>query len=333
MIQDLVATFSSRKVFNEKKDIINPESFNIILEQGYEKMIMRDIDLYFVPGNGVSGQVLRKGDGYVYWDDLNRIRNHNNVNNLSPTYSTYIIKVGATSNTTTELKFVGDLVKGQELNLYITKDPEQAYGITVSLDKDKYVSLSGKYLFPVTSDNDWVRMRFISDGNTVYCDASEFGTAETPFFIKGVSDNTEVGNALMANNGTTKAINQYEAAFGKYNMSTRETGLQFGAKNTIFSVGNGLNEDKRHNVIRCLQNGNIEISDTNSAGEYYEKEYVVLQDRIVPKPEKAGQVLTSSTDDKFTWADPSTKFWVGSQEDYDQLQDKDKNTFYFIQED
>lgn len=173
MINDLVVTFSSRKVFNDYKDEINPESFNVILEKGYEKMMLRHKDLFFVPGDGENGQVLRRGDGYIYWSDLNNVYNHTGITNVSTVYSTQIIKLGDIDyRHTNELKFLGDFVKGQEITLYITKDTDKPYGMVINLN-NSIVSFTGEYSFTVAEDNKWLKLKFIYDGTTIYCESTE----------------------------------------------------------------------------------------------------------------------------------------------------------------
>lgn len=325
MIQELIATFSSRRLYNEHLSDINPQSLTFILENGYEKMVVMGQDLCFVPGNGVNGQVLKKGDGYIYWDDLNSIKGHNAVNNLGVLYSTYIIQIGSeTKDKKDTIKFVGSFVKGQSIELYITKDPSYEYPVTIAIDSSLYKSLSGKLEFEIL-ENEWTWLRFISDGETVYVDSKTYNsnTKGGCLFEEGWSSkegsDVKFENSIMASNGTTETKNAFEASVGKFNASSRETATKFGVGNTVFTVGNGLDADHRHSALKVYQNGNIGITDMNGSGEYYEKPEIILQD-----------VLTQTqTSDGSSYG---ANFWVGTQTEYDNISNKTKNTFYFIKE-
>ena len=72
----------------------------------------------------------------------------------------------------------------------------------------------------------------------------------------------------------------------------------------MFSVGNGKNDQNRHNAFEIRQNGDIYIADSSNGTPYK------LQDKM----------------DKI----PSVKFWTGTQAEYDAIETKDDNTVYFV---
>lgn len=329
MIKEKFLTFSSKRIYEQTLPEIDPESLSFVLEKGNEALHVYNTKFDFVPGNGVSGQVLKRGDGYVYWDDLNSVKQGIAVNNLGTIYSLYIIKLSATSaDTTQEIKFLGTFVKGQEVTLYITKDENSAYAPTITLDPESYVSLNGEYSFDVTDS--WIKMHFVSDGSKVYVESSA-KTIGNLQFIEGANDkdvDKTYPDALMVNNGTTEAKNPYEYSGGLYNASKRTTGTKFGVDNTLFSIGNGLNSNNRHNAFSIYQDGRIGIPDVNSSGEYYEKEEIILQDRLLPEGGNINQTLVK-TSNGTGWG---YCFWVGSQDEYDKISSKDSNTLYFVKE-
>lgn len=82
---------------------------------------------------------------------------------------------------------------------------------------------------------------------------------------------TANGNYSHTEGIGTETNNSGEHASGQYNVSN---------SNTLFTVGNGRSEADRHNAFEIKQNGDIYISDTNAAGEYYEKPMIKLQDAL-----------------------------------------------------
>ena len=81
----------------------------------------------------------------------------------------------------------------------------------------------------------------------------------------------------------TNANNMYEHASGTYNVSNSASTTFGDSGNTLFSVGNGTENEARHNAFEIRQNGDIYIADTNdtSTTNYYEKPMIKLQDAIV----------------------------------------------------
>ena len=93
----------------------------------------------------------------------------------------------------------------------------------------------------------------------------------------------------------TVTNNQSEHASGQYNVSNRK-GYSFdrvnGSGNTLFSVGNGISNDKRSNALEIMQNGDIYVlsGDTLPDGS---RTRVLLQDGIGTVP--TDQVLDETT--------------------------------------
>lgn len=87
--------------------------------------------------------------------------------------------------------------------------------------------------------------------------------------------NTNIGTNL-------NTTNDYEFAHAKFNVSSSATTSFGNSGNTLFSVGNGDDNDKRHNAFEIRQNGDIYIADTNdtSTTNYYEKPMIKLQDAL-----------------------------------------------------
>ena len=124
------------------------------------------------------------------------------------------------------------------------------------------------------------------------------------------------GCTTKANNGSTHtegyftvANNFGEHASGLYNASNSATTTFGDSGNTLFSVGNGTEDNARHNAFEIRQNGDIYCSDgTND---------VKLQDTIT---------ATAAN----TTALGGLKLVKLTQQEYDALTTKDSNTLYVI---
>lgn len=79
-----------------------------------------------------------------------------------------------------------------------------------------------------------------------------------------------------------KTQNSGEIAFSKYNVSSSASETFGDSGNTLFSVGNGTDDNARHNAFEIRQNGDIYIADTNdtSTTNYYYKPMIKLQDAL-----------------------------------------------------
>ena len=109
--------------------------------------------------------------------------------------------------------------------------------------------------------------------------------------------------------------NEGEFASGKYNNSASGSSTFGDASNTLFSVGNGNNNDTGvHNALEIRQNGDIYIANTDETTHtyYYQKDMFRLQDLIL--------------------ALGGLKFVSLSQADYEALTVKDPSTLYIILE-
>ena len=99
------------------------------------------------------------------------------------------------------------------------------------------------------------------------------------------------GNMSMAIGGNTKAQNIYEFACGYWNATSHNMygdnpdnnrNLIGDYYNTLFSVGNGINEETRHNAFEIKQTGHIYIADVYGEGSYngFDKPMMCLQDEL-----------------------------------------------------
>ena len=121
--------------------------------------------------------------------------------------------------------------------------------------------------------------------------------------------NTVNGNWSLGVNYKNKTNNSSEFASGQFNNSVSASTTFGDSGNTLFSVGNGTDENARHNAFEIKQNGDIYCSDgTND---------VKLQDTIT---------ATAAN----TTALGGLKLVKLSQSEYDSLSTKDSNTLYVI---
>lgn len=99
-----------------------------------------------------------------------------------------------------------------------------------------------------------------------------------------------IGESSHAEGSDTVSYNDYEHASGKFNNSKKLNTTYGNSGNTIFSVGNGKGDTKRHNTIEVRQNGDIYIADTSQitgtgSGEteghnFYDVPMIKLQDAL-----------------------------------------------------
>lgn len=114
--------------------------------------------------------------------------------------------------------------------------------------------------------------------------SSAFGSSianNTYGFATGAGSKAN-GHSSFVSGWYTNSNNDNEAAFGIYNNSVSASTTFGDSGNTLFSVGNGNDDNKRHNAFEIRQNGDIYIADTNdtSTTNYYEKPMIKLQDAL-----------------------------------------------------
>ena len=88
------------------------------------------------------------------------------------------------------------------------------------------------------------------------------------------------GTGAHAEGGYTKTQSNYEHASGYYNISLKPEEGTDKSQTTVFTVGNGLDDDNRHNALQIMQNGEIYIADTTKSGEAHELPMIKLQDAL-----------------------------------------------------
>lgn len=119
--------------------------------------------------------------------------------------------------------------------------------------------------------------------------------------------------------------NEYEVAFGQYNVSSKSKNDYGDSGNTLFSIGNGYDfssTHNRHNALEIRQNGDIYIANTNDTSITGDKAYslypmIKLQDTIT---------ATAAN----TTALGGLKLVKLTQSEYDALAIKDSSTLYII---
>ena len=134
-----------------------------------------------------------------------------------------------------------------------------------------------------------------------------------PSFNFFVGDYNNIGKSYAENASHTAVFgtyltpkNSYEYAFGKYNNSVTSSTTWGDSGNTLFSVGNGTDENARHNAFEIRQNGDIYLNDGSK-----------LQDTIT---------ATAAN----TTALGGLKLVKLTQSEYDALATKDSSTLYII---
>ena len=160
----------------------------------------------------------------------------------------------------------------------------------------------------------------LSEANGNYSHAEGDGNNARGGYSHAEGTNTIAsGDASHTEGISTIAYNKAEHASGKYNKSN--TGST-DADKTLFSVGNGTSTSARHNAFEIRQNGDIYITSGGTD--------IKLQDHI-----GGGTATTYTAGDNITISNQNvistiTKFWCGTQAQYDQITTKDPNTVYMI---
>lgn len=119
--------------------------------------------------------------------------------------------------------------------------------------------------------------------------------------------------------------NEYEVAFGQYNVSSRSSYNYGNSGNTLFSIGNGYDFSSTHNwhnALEIRQNGDVYVPNTDDTSVTGDNAYslypmVRLQDTIT---------ATAAN----TTALGGLKLVKLTQSEYDALSTKDSNTLYVI---
>ena len=133
-----------------------------------------------------------------------------------------------------------------------------------------------------------------------------------------------------------KVINYSEHASGQYNNSVSASTTFGDSGNTLFSVGNGTDDNARHNAFEIRQNGDIYIADTNdtSTTNYYEKPMIKLQDALGGGGTVDTEITSASTNPVTSAAIYNQfgglKLVKLTQSEYDSLTTKDNSTLYVI---
>lgn len=126
------------------------------------------------------------------------------------------------------------------------------------------------------------------------------------------------GVASLTQGDTTSAQNRSEAAFGSFNVSSKDSN-EFGSSgNTHFSIGTGK-VGLYKNAFEVMQNDDIYIQKDG--------EKIKLQDHL--GADMSNYYTKTEVDNTFL---KSNKIWCGTQTQYDAITDKDSDTIYLIHE-
>lgn len=142
-----------------------------------------------------------------------------------------------------------------------------------------------------------------SAGTNISIDTANTINCTLPITASTSNKNVSVGYSLNVRE-------EGETSIGKFNVNRYESAIAHSG-NTIFTVGNGGANNKRHNALEIRKNGDLYFADTsNNSQSYYQKPMVRLQDMY--------------------GALGGLKFVSLTQAEYDALVTKDSTTIYFI---
>ena len=143
-------------------------------------------------------------------------------------------------------------------------------------------------------------------------------------------DTSANGLQSHAEGNNTIANNRCEHASGRYNVSSSASTTWGDSGNTLFSVGNGTSNNERHNAFEIRQNGDVYISSGSTDFK--------LQDTIADIADLSGQSQTIAAalvelNERLAVIEAALggmKLQKITQSDYDNLNPKDANTLYII---
>jgi len=149
-------------------------------------------------------------------------------------------------------------------------------------------------------------------------------------------DSKANGYASFASGYDNKSLNDHESSFGQYNVSTTNSSAFGDSGNTLFSVGNGVSDNERHNAFEIRQNGDIYIPDTKdtpTAIFWWQKPMIKLQDALGGST--VDTEITSASTNPVTSAAIYNQFGglklvKLTQSEYDSLSTKNNSTLYVI---
>lgn len=198
----------------------------------------------------------------------------------------------------------------------------------------------------ISGKADYSDIKTYSAGNGIAISTANTISLDVPVY-KG-SGNTNTNVSICIENGNLQGQNKINSTFGagigwglitqntgessigSYNKSSTDNVQTYGSSGkTCFTIGNGTSNGHRHNALEIRENGDIYIADTSASGQGYEKPMIKLQDNIgggswTTYTAGAGIDITNNV------ISTTTKFWCGTQLEYDQIQTKDPNTVYMI---
>lgn len=156
--------------------------------------------------------------------------------------------------------------------VYFNISLRQLFGATSSHAEGYYTTASGSFshaegYHTIASDNCSHAEGYRTTANGSYSHA------------EGCKTTTNKSYSHAEGRGTV-TNNENEHACGRYNVSTFYRTNFGNAQNTLFSVGNGT-EDERHNAFEIRQNGDIYIADTSGDERYDKKGYLHLQELLI----------------------------------------------------
>lgn len=306
-IEEMLLLFGKQNAYNDYKDLISDDALSFIAEKGKEKLVTKGEEFVFVPGGGTEGQVIKKGVGNVYWADLSGVYTQNDVVNLRNDIAYYIANITREKQ---PIALTNNMSKGQTMQVLMHTDRDE--GATVDISEE-WVSLNGLYTISMTKD-EWTMVKLLSDGTKIYIEFyNPADSLENALFVQGDRD-----GQILINNGTLQIKNENEFVVGRFNNSSRESSNTWGIKNTLFTVGNGLDADHRHDAFRVMQNGEVYVPDIDDSSDYYSgTNYICVNSTLKSVQTKVDAVPT---------------FWTGTQAQFDAITYKDNNTFYFIEQ-
>lgn len=98
--------------------------------------------------------------------------------------------------------------------------------------------------------------------------------------VIGGSNNSASSNYSLVGGRYSKVSNEFETAFGNANVTNHSSSSMGDSGNTIFSVGNGTNNNIRHNALEIRQDGSILIADLSNGTSYNNRPMIKLQDAL-----------------------------------------------------
>lgn len=175
------------------------------------------------------------------------------------------------------------------------------------MEGKKYLDSEGlNKVFTLIRQNQYTKEEVIDLINGI--ETGDVPTIDLSSYVKKTDLLWEKENDGIKTKNNNNVSNSYETAIGSQNLSTKNSDVFGDSQNTLFSVGNSIEENVKHNAFEVKQSGDVLIPDTkntlHSNVDSNKKPMLNLQEKLkeleLPDGAIVGQILTM-TENGVSW--------------------------------